>query len=143
MSSDRDDVPWLLRACNRQNDATLTAKWLRDQVIALRLFLIEQYLLKQNSFWWPYIRTLPQPGDKHGLNAPLWEDAEDLKWLEGTNLGKAIPARKAIWKQEFDAFTERIDPQDREPYTWFVWHPLRSKRCAEDIGTSIFGLPQY
>lgn len=32
-----------------------------NEVVIIRFFLVKQYLLKERSSWWPYIRCLPQP----------------------------------------------------------------------------------
>ncbi|KAL9103111.1 MAG: hypothetical protein Q9163_001822 [Psora crenata] len=76
-----------------------------DPTVITRLFLVEQYLLGNKSFWWPYLQTLPQPDDKHAFNTPLWYDDDDFVWLQGTNLGKATVTRRAEWKREFDEAT--------------------------------------
>ncbi|KAL8815037.1 MAG: hypothetical protein Q9223_005792 [Gallowayella weberi] len=51
-----------------------------------RFFLVEQYQLKNESFWQPYICTLPDPLTKHPFNTPLYYDEEDSTFLRGTSL---------------------------------------------------------
>ena len=73
-----------------------------NQIITLRFFMIEQYLLAGKSFWWPYLQTLPQPSDKDLLNAtPRWSD-EEIRWLEKTNLAQATRLKKATWAHEYE-----------------------------------------
>lgn len=73
-----------------------------NQIITLRFFIIEQYLLAEESFWWPYFQTLPQPHDKNLLNAtPRWND-EEIRWLEKTNLAQATRMKKATWVHEYE-----------------------------------------
>lgn len=47
-------------------------------------FLVQQYLLGQNSFWYPYIRTLPQPHSPEGIPTPVGWSEEDLTFLKDT-----------------------------------------------------------
>ena len=77
-----------------------------DQIILLRFFVIEQYLLREDSFWWPYFRLLPQPGHEESLHVPFLYDEIDSEWLERTNLGQATRLRKATWKDEYEASIE-------------------------------------
>lgn len=66
-----------------------------------RFFLIQQYLEERNSFWWPYIRTLPQP--EHLTSwalPPFWPD-DDLDFLSGTNAEVAVEEIQANLKREF------------------------------------------
>ena len=99
-----------------------------NQVILLRFFLIEQYLLKHNSFWWPYLQILPYPGDKDALKTPLWYDEEDFEWIAGTNLGKATLTRKTAWRQEYTRAMELLDQGNilpsQDTWTWFVGFSL-------------------
>lgn len=52
-------------------------------------FLVEQWLLGSNSWWAPYLSTLPDPETASRM---YFTDEEDLKWITGTNL-KASLAR--------------------------------------------------
>jgi len=72
------------------------------QSVATRLFLVKQYLLQENSFWYPYISILPQPHDENAFNTAICFGKDDEIWLRGTNLGRAAIARKAAWREEFD-----------------------------------------
>ncbi|KAG9240792.1 hypothetical protein BJ878DRAFT_268684 [Calycina marina] len=64
-------------------------------------FLIQQYLLKEKSFWWPYIRLLPLPDGPGDLNIPvLWSD-DDCRFLAGTNAEPPIRMKQRIWSSEW------------------------------------------
>lgn len=57
-----------------------------------RLFLIKEYLKRDKSFWYPYIRALPQPGQGNKSQwalAPFWDD-DEAELLEGTNVEVGI-----------------------------------------------------
>lgn len=64
-------------------------------------FLIQQYVLKDKSFWWPYIRLLPQPSEPEKLGIPIWWSEEDRRFLEGTNAEPPIKTRKVMWVNEW------------------------------------------
>ena len=85
-------------------------------------FLTQQYLRNEHSFWWPYIRCLPQPDEPDRLGTPLHFSSEDLLWLKGTNLEKAASDRKEAWKTLFlDARTHlETCGWDVRRYTWCV-----------------------
>ena len=92
-----------------------------DRIVLTRLFLMEQYLLGKESFWWPYLQILPQPDNNHAFHTPLWYEAEDLLWLQGTNLGKATVARQVEWKREFeDAMRYLCTESEQRFWTWYV-----------------------
>ena len=64
-------------------------------------FLMQQFLLQEKSFWWPYIRLLPQPNTHDSLNIPaLWPE-EDCHFLDGTNAEPPIKKRKEMWMSEW------------------------------------------
>jgi hypothetical protein len=62
-------------------------------------FLMQQYLLGEESFWWPYIRLLPQPEAPSCIPA-LWP-GEDQRYLDGTNAEPAIKKRMGMWEEEW------------------------------------------
>ncbi|KAK6585921.1 hypothetical protein PZA11_000978 [Diplocarpon coronariae] len=64
-------------------------------------FLIQQFLLKNRSFWWHYIRLLPQPNSADSLGLPVLWPEEDRRWLDGTNAEPPIKRRKELWEQEW------------------------------------------
>ena len=66
-----------------------------------RFFLMQQYLLGKDSFWWPYIRALPQPEHLASWALPAsWPD-DDIDFLEGTNAHVAIAEMQANLRREF------------------------------------------
>ena len=79
--------------------------------IVTRFFLIEQYLLQGASFWWPYMRMLPQPDQKELLATPIWYDEKDLVWIAGTNLEGARLSRLAKWQTEHTCFLRMLEEQ--------------------------------
>lgn len=72
-----------------------------DPNIIGHFFLIQQYLLREKSFWWPYIRLLPQPNEPKKLGIPIWWPEEDRKYLRGTNAEPPITTRRALWVDEW------------------------------------------
>lgn len=64
----------------------------------LCFFLCKEQLKGENSFWWPYLKVLPETFD-----TPLYFDEEDKKFLEGCNLGEGdIEGRRLAWRKEFE-----------------------------------------
>ncbi|KAL5592636.1 hypothetical protein FOBRF1_006954 [Fusarium oxysporum] len=59
------------------------------------IFLVQQYLLGEKSFWCPYIQILPQPDDAKDSAIPLLWSEKDLLWLRGTCLEEAVSKQKA------------------------------------------------
>lgn len=66
-----------------------------------RFFLIQQYLLQEESFWWPYIKSLPQPEHVHLWALPAFWPEEDIEYLEGTNAHVAIREIQTNVKGEY------------------------------------------
>lgn len=95
-----------------------------SQTIVLRLFLIEQYLLGKQSFWYPYIQCLPSPECRSELHTPMWWEPDELAWLKGTNLGRAAAERKKGWQHEYQSALKILrDHNERtawERWTWLV-----------------------
>lgn len=92
--------------------------------VAIRLFLVKQYLLKEQSPWWPYINSLPR-----SFSTPLWYDDNDLIWLRGTNLGNAKEVREDAWRQEHEnavqsLFANGSGFEQKHLWTWFVINDL-------------------
>lgn len=72
-------------------------------------FLMQQYLLKEESFWWPYIRTLPQPEQPERLGTPVWWSDEDRKFLQGTNAEPAVTERQRLLKEDWKRGMSYLD----------------------------------
>jgi hypothetical protein len=47
-------------------------------------FLVQQYLMGRDSFWYPYIRTLPQPHSPGNIPTPVGWSTKDLCFLKDT-----------------------------------------------------------
>lgn len=89
-------------------------------------FLSQQYLLREDSFWWPYIRALPQPDQPDRLGTPLYFAQEDILWLKGTNLERGRSDREDDWKTQFHAAIASLKEAggDVEGHTWYPSSPL-------------------
>ena len=80
----------------------LKLKWHDALEVPTRFFLMEQYLIKEGSFWWPYIQTIPQPNNEKGLQTPLYYEQDDLAWIHGTNLDGGRNHRTLIWREQYE-----------------------------------------
>ncbi|KAL2161755.1 hypothetical protein VTH06DRAFT_7537 [Thermothelomyces fergusii] len=66
-----------------------------------RFFLVREYLKGKDSFWWPYIATLPAPEQVAAWALPpFWPD-HDIAYLEGTNAHVAIQEIQDNVRREF------------------------------------------
>lgn len=94
-----------------------------SQLVITRIFLMIQFLLREQSLWWPYIRMLPQPDALHKFNTPLWYEPEDLAWIRGTNLEFGAQRTERLLRQEYEEaaslFRSRGSKQV-ESWSWFV-----------------------
>ena len=93
--------------------------------VATRLFLMKQYILRERSPWWPYVRSIPQPYQNDAFNTPLYYNADDLVWIRGTNLEYARQVREDAWRKEYDdamqeTFRDKFTAEDGQVWTWFV-----------------------
>ncbi|KAL4930787.1 SET domain protein [Aspergillus undulatus] len=87
-------------------------------------FLIGQYLRGSESFWYPYLQTLPQPGSLTTL--PYYEEEEDLEWLEGTSLVQARLQKIALLREKYESSYEELrksELDDAARYSWdlYLW----------------------
>jgi hypothetical protein len=84
---------------------------------------MQQYLLGERSFWWPYIRLLPQP-DKPSSIPALWPE-EDQRYLDGTNAEPAIKRRTDMWNEEWrksiELLQHRLENWEEYTYTLYIW----------------------
>lgn len=81
-------------------------------------FLMGQYLQGSVGFWFPWIRTLPQPGH---LTTPLYYEGDDLEWLEGTSLLPAREQKMKLMKDKYESGFNKLRESgfgDAERYTW-------------------------
>jgi hypothetical protein len=94
---------------------------LEDPNIIGHFFLVQQYLLGRESFWWPYIQLLPQPDQPEKLGIPaLWPDG-DLLFLAGTNAQPPVEKRKQMWRDEWEKGVGLLDADKREIYTYDLY----------------------
>lgn len=96
--------------------------------VATRLFLMKQYILREKSLWWPYIKSIPQPYQNDAFNTPLYYDAGDMVWIRGTNLEYARQVREDTWRKEYndaiqETYREKLTAEDSQVWTWFVCSP--------------------
>ncbi|OIW25582.1 SET domain-containing protein [Coniochaeta ligniaria NRRL 30616] len=93
--------------CNLSADTQLSPSFPASFMSSLpphvigRFFLIQQYLRGPQSFWYPYIRTLPQPERLASWALPAFWPEEDIEFFEGTNAEVAIREVQANVKGEF------------------------------------------
>lgn len=104
---------------------------------ATRLFLIEQYLLGERSFWWPYISSLPHPLDYQAFDTPLWFSGRDALWLKGTNLENATRERERTLRQDHQKAVQSLFPEkeDKQRNEWSLSVHLILKFCSLRILT--------
>lgn len=83
-------------------------------------YLMGQYLRGPESFWYPYLRTLPQPGQ---LTTPLFFGEEDVDWIQGTGIPEASVGRIKLWDQKYDDAINKLESfgfLDCGEFTWYV-----------------------
>lgn len=68
-------------------------------------------MLKDKSFWWPYLKTLPQP---HELSIPTLWSSRDQDFFVGTNAEPALQKRKALWRLEWKQARTHLEKQPGE-----------------------------
>ncbi|KAL1841157.1 hypothetical protein VTJ49DRAFT_7382 [Mycothermus thermophilus] len=92
---------------------------LPPHVIA-RFFLIKEYLKGKQSFWWPYLATLPAP-EQIAVWAlpPFWPD-DDVVYLDGTNAGIAIAEIQANIKKEFKQARKVLKEENWSGYSGYT-----------------------
>ncbi|KAK2629904.1 hypothetical protein QTJ16_000724 [Diplocarpon rosae] len=73
-----------------------------DPNIIGHFYLMQHFLLKDRSFWWNYLRLLPQPNSGDALGLPVLWPEEDRRWLDGTNAEPPIKRRNELWTQEWE-----------------------------------------
>ena len=75
--------------------------------VLVRFLLMHEYLKGTHSKWWPYLASLPGPGQEPeqdlgnpSLNTPLWFTEREKAWLIGTNIEAATTEREKLWQAE-------------------------------------------
>jgi len=64
---------------------------------------MKQYLLGPRSFWYPYIKTLPQPEHLSSWALPAFWPEGDVEFLEGTNAEVAVEEVRGNLRREYKA----------------------------------------
>ena len=77
-----------------------------------RFYLMQQFLLGSRSYWYPYIKTLPQPDRVASWALPAFWPAEDIEFLENTNAHAAIDEIQANVKEEFKQARKLLRAED-------------------------------
>lgn len=90
--------------------------WSHSLEVLTRFFLIEQYLMSEYSFWYPYIRMLPQPNSAT-LDTPMYYSHQDCLWIKGTNMERARRVREDQWRSEYYRSLELLISCDHARYT--------------------------
>ncbi|KAM0335018.1 hypothetical protein ACHAQA_000052 [Verticillium albo-atrum] len=73
--------------------------------VIARFFLVKQYLLGSESFWYPYISMLPQPDHLSSWSLPPLWPSDDIELLDDTNIHTAVSEIKARLKTEYKQAT--------------------------------------
>lgn len=108
------------------HDAGAVAEYLADRVdksVLGHFVLMEQRLLAERSFWFPYIDMLPTESE---LSTPLYFDERDLEWLQGTNMhlspGKsAIENRREAHRREWTAAVAALEQSNHLGVSQFTF----------------------
>ncbi|EEU41637.1 uncharacterized protein NECHADRAFT_106552 [Fusarium vanettenii 77-13-4] len=79
------------------------------------IFLVQQYLLGEQSFWYPYIQILPQPDDDKDSAIPLLWPESDLLWLRGTHLEEAVSKQKVDHVKRWTEAMETLQKYGWDP----------------------------
>jgi protein-histidine N-methyltransferase len=81
-----------------------------------RFFLMQEYLRRQESPWWPYIRTLPPPEQMTSLLPVVWP-AGDIEFLEGTNAHIAVQEIRSTLRKEYKSAMRLLPDRFQYEYT--------------------------
>ena len=95
------------------------ASHLVSPAVIIRFFLIRQYVLKEKSRWWPYIRSLPHPDAGDHMDTPLWYGSRESVWIQGTNLEFGAQTQEELWRKEYqEGIGLLVPPADEPAYLW-------------------------
>ncbi|KAI0393216.1 SET domain-containing protein [Xylariaceae sp. FL0594] len=86
-----------------------------------RFFLMQEYLRRQVSPWWPYIRTLPPPEQMTNLLPVVWP-AGDIEFLEGTNAHVAVQEIRSTLRKEYKHAMKLLPERYQFEYTRPLYH---------------------
>ncbi|KAK4171967.1 hypothetical protein QBC36DRAFT_338901 [Triangularia setosa] len=97
------DSPINTSATNQEQDPAFPPRFMSSappHVIG-RFFLIKEYLKGKDSYWWPYISTLPQPDHIDTWALPAVWPEDDIECLEETNAHVAVREIQINIKKEY------------------------------------------
>ncbi|KAI1174225.1 SET domain-containing protein [Nemania sp. FL0916] len=112
-----------------------------------RFFLVQQYLRRDRSPWWPYIRTLPDPVHMASMLPVLWPTG-NVEFLHGTNAYVAVQEIRATLRKEYKEAMKFLSDGSRSEYNrplyfWayciFTMRSFRPSLVIPDIES--FSLP--
>ncbi|KAF2460255.1 hypothetical protein BDY21DRAFT_160128 [Lineolata rhizophorae] len=90
--------------------------------VVANFFLAEQSLIKDGSYWAPYVASLP---GQHQFTTPLYFEEKDLMWLKGTNLLNASQAVMSSRMEEHKNGLEILGSEgiDVSGFSWklYLW----------------------
>lgn len=68
-------------------------------------FLMEQYVLEEQSWWARYLAILPTVQEVDDLE---FETDADVAWIRGTNLEAAFASQRRKWKEQFQEANDQL-----------------------------------
>ncbi|TGJ82392.1 hypothetical protein E0Z10_g6356 [Xylaria hypoxylon] len=86
-----------------------------------RFFLMQEYLGRENSPWWPYIRTLPPPEHMTRMLPVVWPTG-DVEFLRGTNAYVAVQEIRSTLKREYKQAMKFLPERFQYEYTRPLYH---------------------
>jgi len=121
-----------------------------DPNIIGHFFLMQQFLMGEQSFWWHYIKLLPQPDEPERLGIPIWWSETDRRFLNGTNAEPPIKIREEMWRTQWTKgiflLRKRFENWEEYTYTLYQWAATifgsRSFRASLTIPKEILGQSQ-
>jgi hypothetical protein len=90
-------------------------RWATNPEVLTRFYLMEQLYLQDRSFWWPYLKMLPQPEEPSQLKTPLWWNGEELLWIRGTNIDGARKSREKEWREQYEEGVKILSYHKADP----------------------------
>lgn len=90
--------------------------WKDSPEVLTRFFLMEQWLQREHSFWWPYLSILPQPGTEEVPKTPLFYTALEDLCIRGTNLENSKDARVKAWEADFTRGISILEQSDNQRF---------------------------
>ncbi|KAI0444024.1 SET domain-containing protein [Xylaria telfairii] len=86
-----------------------------------RFFLMHEYLRREASSWWPYIRTLPAPEHMTSIIPVVWPTS-DVEFLRGTNAYVAVQEIRSALKKEYKQAMKFLSERSQYDYTRPLYH---------------------